>query len=157
MKEILLKVGTVQETLNEIWVLLILIFAMFVMEKEKLLMDIYGGINMQRYLDIINHFGLKNQLKKLNEETYELIEAINEYENLLFENEVYNNPYSEKELNIYRDCLVDELSDVLLLLTQVVAKYTISKYEVDEHMDIKLERTEKRIKNGYYEKDDNNE
>lgn len=112
---------------------------------------------MQRYLDIINHFGLKNQLKKLNEETYELIEAINEYENLLFENEVYNNPYSEKELNIYRDCLVDELSDVLLLLTQVVAKYAISKYEVDEHMDIKLERTEKRIKNGYYEKDDNNE
>lgn len=127
------------------------------MEKEKLLMDIYGGINMQRYLDIINHFGLKNQLKKLNEETYELIEAINEYESLLFENEVYNNPYSEKELNIYRDCLVDELSDVLLLLTQVVAKYAISKYEVDEHMDIKLERTEKRIKNGYYEKEDNNE
>lgn len=109
---------------------------------------------MQRYLNIMNHFGLKNQLKKLNEETYELIEAINEYESLLFENEVYNNPYSEKELNVYRDHMVDELSDVLLLLTQVIAKYEISQCETNEHMDIKLERTEERIKNKYYEKDD---
>ena len=31
---------------------------------------------MQRYLDIINHFGYRNQMKKLNEECYEFFDDI---------------------------------------------------------------------------------
>ena len=45
---------------------------------------------MQRYEDIMNHFGLRSQMKKLNEETYELLEAVNNYEALVFENECYH-------------------------------------------------------------------
>lgn len=109
---------------------------------------------MQRYADIMNHFGLRSQMKKLNEETYEFLEAVNNYEALIFENECYDNVYTAEELDIFRDHLVEEMGDVLILLTQFIARYGISKEELDEWMDSKLDRTEYRIKTGFYTKDE---
>ena len=93
---------------------------------------------MQRYLDIINHFGVRNQMKKLNEETFEFLEAVDLYEDAIA-NDTF---YSKEELYRIRDHVVEELGDVLLLLTQYVALYCIEKDELDKHMDYKLERTE---------------
>lgn len=112
---------------------------------------------MQRYLDIINHFGLRSQMKKLNEETYELLEAIDNYEDLIFENETTDNSYTVEELNIFRDHIVEEMSDVLILLSQFICKYDIKEHEVNTCMDYKLKRTEDRIKSNYYRKGDNND
>ena len=105
---------------------------------------------MQRYEDIMNHFGLRSQMRKLDEETYELLEAINNYEALIFENDCYGDVYTIEELEMFRDHIVEEMGDVLILLTQFIARYRIDKEELDEWMGSKLDRTEYRIKTGYY-------
>lgn len=110
---------------------------------------------MQRYEDIMNHFGLRSQMKKLYEEVYEFLEAVDNYEDLVCENECYDYPYTVEELDIFRDHIVEEMGDVLILLTQFIARYRISKEELDKWMDAKLERTEHRISTGYYEGDSN--
>lgn len=106
---------------------------------------------MQRYLDIINHFGLRSQMKKLNEETYELLEAIDSYEDAVLDSNV-NEFYTTDELNIFRNHIIEELSDVLILLTQFIATYDIKQSEVDGWMDYKLDRTEERINSNFYNK-----
>lgn len=107
---------------------------------------------MQRYENIMNHFGLRSQMKKLNEECYEFLEAVDNYEDIVCEQECFDYPYTVEELNIFRDHLVEEMGDMLILLTQFIARYKISKEELDEWMDAKLDRTEYRMKNGYYKK-----
>lgn len=99
-----------------------------------------------RCLNIINHFGVRNQMKKLHEEVFELLEAIDTYEDGI----TFEVDYST--LNILRDCMVDELGDVMLLLKQFIAKYEINDTELQLHLDYKLNRTEERIKEGYYDK-----
>lgn len=110
---------------------------------------------MQKYLDIMNHFGLKSQKRKLNEECYEFLEAVTDYEELVCENECYDYPYTAEELDIFRDHIVEEMGDMLILLTQFIARYNISKEELDKWMDYKLLRTEHRIRTGFYDKDEN--
>lgn len=112
---------------------------------------------MDIYLDIINHFGRKNQMKKLNEEVYELLEAINNYEEIVFENETYDDPYSIDELNIFREHIIEEMGDVLILLTEFIGVYDIKKVELDKWMDYKLDRTMNRIETKFYEKRDTDE
>lgn len=106
---------------------------------------------MQQYEEIINRFGFRAQMKKLNEEVYEFLEAVDNYEDANMEqgDEPY---YTTEEMNIFRDHVVEELGDVLILLTQFIARYKIEKEELDVWMDSKLERTMERIKTGYYEK-----
>jgi NTP pyrophosphatase (non-canonical NTP hydrolase) len=92
---------------------------------------------MDKYLDIINHFGEKPQCKKLMEEAFEFVETVYEY--------------NANDINT-REHLVEEMGDILLLLTEFIAKYEIGKPELDKVMDYKLERTLDRIKTGYYDK-----
>ena len=105
---------------------------------------------MKPYLDIINHFGYRNQMKKLNEETYELLEAIDNYEDASMEFNDNEDYYSEEEMKIFRNHIVEEMGDVLILLTEFIGRYDIEKYELDKWMDYKLERTLDRIDSGYY-------
>ena len=105
---------------------------------------------MKPYLDIINHFGYRNQMKKLNEETYELLEAIDNYEDASMEFNNNEDYYSVEETKVFRDHIVEEMGDVLTLLTEFIARYDIEKYELDKWMDYKLERTLDRIESGYY-------
>lgn len=111
-------------------------------------------MKMKPYLDIINHFGFRAQMKKLNEETYELLEAIADYEDATMEFDDREPYYTLAELAIFRDHIVEEMGDVLILLTEFIARYEISKPELDTWMDSKLDRTIERIKTGYYNKDE---
>lgn len=105
---------------------------------------------MKPYLDIINHFGYRNQMKKLNEEIYELLEAIDNYEDASMEFNNNEDYYSMEEMKVFRDHIVEEMGDVLILLTEFIGRYDIEKYELDKWMDYKLERTLARIESGYY-------
>lgn len=104
---------------------------------------------LKRYLDILNHFGVRNQMKKLSEETYEFLEALHDYEDIIsFDNVPDSNCYE----HLYRRHVVEELGDILNILTGFIAKYDIKEDELNRTMDFKLERTEERIKEGYYDK-----
>ena len=105
---------------------------------------------MQPYLDIINHFGLRNQMKKLNEEIFELLEAIDNYEDASMEFSNHEECYTVDEMYVFRDHVVEEMGDVLILLTEFIGRYDIEKHELDKWMDYKLERTLDRIKTNYY-------
>ena len=103
---------------------------------------------MQVYLDIINHFGYRNQMKKLNEEVFEFLEAVDAYEDELS----FHFIGDKVGENFLRDCMVEEMGDILVLLTEFIAKYKIEKEELDVYMDYKLDRTLRRIESGYYDK-----
>lgn len=103
---------------------------------------------MKPYLDIINHFGYRNQMKKLNEECFEFLEAVDNYEDVL----AFNPELSEHDMALCRDFVIEEMGDILILLTEFIAKYDIRKEELDDWMDKKLDRTLERIKTGFYKK-----
>lgn len=99
---------------------------------------------MDIYLRIMNHFGYRKQMKKLNEETYELLESIGDYENALASDNV-------EDLHMLRNHAIEEMGDVLILLTEFLCKYDIKKEELDMIMDYKIDRTLERIDMGYYD------
>lgn len=105
---------------------------------------------MKPYLDIIEHFGYRAQMKKLNEECFEFLEAVDNYEDML----LFKNVGSGDE-KLARDFIVEEAGDILILLTQFIAKYDIKQDEINKHMDYKLNRTLNRIHDGYYDEEDN--
>ncbi len=94
---------------------------------------------MNRYADVVDHFGVANQCKKLNEESYELVEAILMYETTLANDD-----------SDYRKHITEELSDVVLLIIEFMNYYKISVEEIDSFVEYKINRTEERIKSGYY-------
>lgn len=102
---------------------------------------------MKPYLDIMNHFGIRNQMKKLNEECYEFIEAVDNYEDF----KTFYSDMPSEEL-VARSFVIEECADILLLLTQFIALYDIEKKEIDTFIDEKLKRTLDRIETGYYDK-----
>lgn len=81
-------------------------------------------------LKILTHFGIKNQLRKFNEESYELIEAI------------YQND---------RKLIIEEMGDVLFLINQFKALYEITDDDLVPIMEFKRNRTLERIETKYYE------
>lgn len=83
-----------------------------------------------KLLKIINYYGIKNQLKKLSEEIYELQESI------LCDDNV--------------DHIVEEYTDCLVLLGQICVYYNIGEKEVTEIGKHKVERQLKRIENEKY-------
>jgi NTP pyrophosphatase (non-canonical NTP hydrolase) len=81
-------------------------------------------------MEVITHFGLSNQLKKLNEEVFELIEAI------------HFDMGDEESL----DHIKEEYADVSLVLNQIKEYFEIGYAEdVLPRMTYKLDRTLKRI------------
>ena len=101
---------------------------------------------MKAYLDIIEYFGVRNQMKKLNEECFEFLEAVDNYED-----EMSYHLGGRAFENMCREHVIEEMGDILVLLTEFIAKYDIKKEELDPFMDYKLERTHDRIKSKYYE------
>lgn len=93
----------------------------------------------EKELKIINHFGLRNQLKKLNEECYELIEAIIDYED-------------DNARNSTKENIIEEMADVMVLLRQFQEYYNITDIDIAFKMLYKTNRTLERIESGYYER-----
>ena len=96
-------------------------------------------------LKIIEHFGINNQQRKLQEEVFELQEAIIEYR--YDENKIY--PEVEKCL---KEHIAEEIADVTVILKEVQYIYKINREDIRKKMKNKINRTLERIESGYYEK-----
>ena len=97
-------------------------------------------------LKIIEHFGIRNQLKKFNEECYELEEAILDYQT-----EIAYFDEDAMTLSIKKH-IAEEIADVMLLLEQFKLHYDITSEEITNIFWNKVARTLERIESGYYEK-----
>lgn len=89
----------------------------------------------------ISYFGVNNQQRKLQEEIFELQEAIYNLEN--------------SKLDTYEEVLKNfkkELADVTNVLRQFQLEYGISDDELLIERINKSNRTIKRVKEGYYKK-----
>lgn len=93
-----------------------------------------------KLLQIISYFGVNNQQKKLQEELFELQESIIELETSKIRD------YEEKLKHV-----IEEIADVEVLLREFILEYGISYEDLILTMKSKVDRTIKRIKEGYYE------
>ena len=94
--------------------------------------------------NIINHYGLKAQLKKLNEEVYELSEAIIEYEQEqslkdLLDIKIVDSDVAKKEH------IKEELADVLVMFEQFRLYYDIPLEDVKQTGIRKINRQIRRM------------
>ena len=79
----------------------------------------------EQLISIINHYGKENQIRKAVEELDELKEALNE--------------------NHTKDHIIEEMADVLVMLTQLALIYDIDPEVVDDMMEYKIDRTIERM------------
>jgi NTP pyrophosphatase (non-canonical NTP hydrolase) len=93
-----------------------------------------------KLLQIISYFGVNNQQRKIQEELFELQESIIELETSKIRD------YEEKLKHV-----IEELADVEVLLREFILEYGISYEDLILTMKSKVDRTIKRIKEGYYE------
>ena len=96
-------------------------------------------------LKIIEHFGVNNQQRKLQEEVFELNEAIMEYR--YDENKIYLEV--EKCLKGH---IAEEMVDVMILVKQFYYYYQFDEDTMLKIEENKINRTLERIESGYYEK-----
>ena len=80
---------------------------------------------MNRYLKIINYYGINAQLKKLTEEVYEFEEAVLEKHD--------------------KEHITEEIADILVILQQFKEKYNIDLAEINKVMQYKVDRQIRRI------------
>lgn len=111
--------------------------------KERINKNMYDDL-----LEIINHFGVENQQRKLQEEIFELNEAITQYETL----KDYIGHYQDM-----KDHILEELADCEILLSQLKINYGYDFNEFNNLKRKKVNRTLKRMKEGYYAKPKTNE
>ena len=89
---------------------------------------------------IINTYGVNNQLRKFNEETFELQEAIIKRET--------EYSFCETSISMEKENLnhiTEEIADCYVMLEQFKLYYGISDEEIKELMDYKIDRQIKRI------------
>lgn len=93
----------------------------------------------ENLLKIINHYGVKNQLRKFNEENFELQEAIihAKYNRVLG---ISNKPCIEAVKHI-----AEEISDCYVILEQFRHYYGISDEEIKKVMKYKINRQLERM------------
>lgn len=99
-------------------------------------------------LKIIEHFDINNQQRKLQEEVFELNEAITTHE--LKKSVEYEIPLTE--IIGTKEHITEELADVEVILLQIKEFYRIDSNEILKIMKNKINRTLERIESGYYEK-----
>ena len=85
---------------------------------------------------IIDHFGVENQQRKLQEEVFELQQEIT----------IYQQGGNQRTKEI-----AEELVDVMVLLKQFYYYYACSDWEPKKIEEEKIKRTLDRIESGYYE------
>ena len=90
------------------------------------------------FLKIIKHFGVKNQLRKFNEECFELEEAIIHMQTM--------------DIGfIGKEHITEEIADCLVMINQFIEYYKIDNNDVAKIMQEKTNRTLDRIESGYYD------
>ena len=96
-------------------------------------------------LRIINNYGINNQLKKLNEECFEFIEAVKDYEYQKDACEVVGCKDIKEHLRKSKEHLEEEFADVCVVLEQFKAYYNLDNDKIIEIMKQKINRQLKRI------------
>ena len=105
----------------------------------------------EKLLNIINHYGVNNQQRKLQEEVFELNEAIFDYENTYYE------PYTdsleertiteEEQKKHLKEHIAEEIADVEVMLMQFKEYYHIDGNDILKVMNEKINRQIERIEN----------
>lgn len=85
-----------------------------------------------KLLKIINHYGVNHQLRKFQEEVFELNEAIINY---------------ESTHHIKKDHIIEELADCCVMLFQFVEYYKIDYDDINKIAEQKVNRQLKRMEN----------
>ena len=91
-----------------------------------------------KLLQIINNYGVNNQLRKFNEEAFELQEAIFYCEN--DECNCYDEVFKNNKKHI-----TEELADVMVMLMQFKEYYNIDGKEIMNIIEYKIDRQLSRI------------
>lgn len=94
-----------------------------------------------KLLEIINHYGISNQLKKFSEESFELIEAVINAEN----NKLIG--ISRKPGKLAIEHIAEEIADVTVMLLQFKEYYHIDGNDILKIMNEKIDRQMERLKN----------
>lgn len=89
----------------------------------------------EKALAIINNYGPLHQLRKLNEECYELCEAVTKYEY-----DYESSETSHRTVVSNREHLVEELSDCYAILREIQKFYNVLDEEVGLNMNYKYDR-----------------
>ena len=110
-------------------------------------------------LKIIEHFDINNQQRKLQEEVFELQEAITKHENknpiittIDTLNKVANNISGKEYKMLSIENIKEEIADCMVILEQFKLHYGISNEEITKIFWEKVNRTLERIESGDYEK-----
>ena len=88
-----------------------------------------------KLLEIINHYGIDNQQRKLEEEIFELQQAITRYDT------------DEWDISEMREHIEEEVADVCVLLMQICNYYKLNVGNIGQIIDKKIDRQLERIKN----------
>ena len=96
-------------------------------------------------LRIINNYGINNQLKKLNEECFEFIEAVKDYEYQKDACEVVGCKDIKEHLRKSKEHLEEEFADCCVVLEQFKAYYDLDNDKIIEIMKQKINRQLDRI------------
>lgn len=91
-------------------------------------------------LEIINNYGVNNQLKKLSEEVFEFQQAVIEYDD-----EEYK--FYENIGNTLKEHVEEEYADCMVLMEQFKNYYKLDKNRINKIMKEKAERQIERINN----------
>lgn len=97
-------------------------------------------------LKIINYYGVNHQQKKLNEEAYELNEAIMIMQMKKWDLESGSPEVVESVLNDLRLHIAEEMADVCVMLHQFKEYYDIKPFEIYNVMEQKIKRQIERMK-----------
>lgn len=90
-----------------------------------------------KLLTIVKHYGIRHQLKKLNEEIYELQEACLDYE--------WSVRSRRDDRASKKDHIKEEIADVRVLLAQLTEIYQFDQREISALMEYKVDRTLSRM------------
>lgn len=98
----------------------------------------------KKLLEIINNYGVMEQLKYFQSEIFELNEAIITHE--LKKSVEYEIPLTE--IIGTEEHILEEISDCLVMLFQFIHYYDFDKRKVMDIMEYKINRQLERIENG---------
>ena len=93
---------------------------------------------------IIEHYGINNQQRKLEEEVFELQEAIMELQH--YEEYACDFDY-QTTLKEQKEHITEELADVMVILEQFKKYYNIPDDEIEKIKEFKVKRQLERIDN----------
>lgn len=95
----------------------------------------------EKLLKIVNYYGINHQQRKLQEEVFELQEAITTHE--LKKSVEYEIPLTE--IVVTKEHIAEEIADVMVMLEQFKNYYGISSKEITEIFWNKVDRQLKRM------------